>query len=62
MAAKKKAEGQLPDITDPVEWAAHYWEQQDLVGDPRRFQAMTSLLRFERIVADRVEVELKQHG
>ncbi|MGW0035517.1 MarR family winged helix-turn-helix transcriptional regulator [Gordonia sp. NPDC003376] len=59
---KKKVEGQLPDITDPVEWAAHYWEQQDLVGDPRRFQAMTSLLRFERIVADRVEAELKQDG
>ncbi|MDT2005791.1 MarR family transcriptional regulator [Rhodococcus opacus] len=62
MATKKTTKGQLPDITDPVDWAAHYWEQQELVGDPRRFLALTSLLRFERIVADRVEAELKKHG
>lgn len=62
MATTKNATGQLPDITDPVEWAAHYWDQQELAGDPRRFQALTSLLRFERLVANRVETQLKQHS
>jgi DNA-binding MarR family transcriptional regulator len=62
MATKKQVEGEHPDITDPVEWAAHYWQQQKLDGDHRRFQALTSLLRFERIVADQVEAELKKCG
>lgn len=62
MATKKRNEAAHPDITDPVEWAAHYWEQQGLDGDPQRFLALTSLLRFERIVADEVEAELKKHS
>jgi DNA-binding MarR family transcriptional regulator len=52
-----------PDtITDPVDWAKHYWEQQKLDGDERRFLTMTSLLRYQRIVADAVDSELKAHG
>jgi DNA-binding MarR family transcriptional regulator len=52
-----------PDtITDPVDWAKHYWEQQGLAGDEQRFLALTSLLRFQRIVADSVDSELKKHG
>ncbi|GAA1653402.1 MarR family transcriptional regulator [Georgenia ruanii] len=64
MPSKKHAptQGNLPDITDPVEWAAYYWKEQNLDGDPQRFQALTSLLRFERIVADKVDTELKGHG
>jgi DNA-binding MarR family transcriptional regulator len=62
MPAKKQANRTLPDITDPVDWAGHYWNQQQLEGDPRPFLALTSLLRFERIVADHVELELKKHG
>jgi len=57
-----KRERKYPDITDPVEWAGHYWTQQQLDGDPRRFLALTSLLRFERIVAEEVEGELKKYG
>lgn len=54
---------QNPDtLTDPVDWAGHYWEQQQLDGDEDRFLALTSLLRFERIVVDAVESELKGHG
>lgn len=60
MATNKTAKGNHPDITDPVDWAGHYWKQQKLDGDPRRFLALTSLLRFERIVADQVEGELKK--
>ncbi|GAA10551.1 MULTISPECIES: MarR family winged helix-turn-helix transcriptional regulator [Gordonia] len=52
-----------PDtITDPVDWARHYWEQQKLDGDEQRFLTLTSLLRYQRIVADEVETELKKHG
>jgi DNA-binding MarR family transcriptional regulator len=52
-----------PDtITDPVDWAKHYWEQQGLDGDEQRFLTMTSLLRYQRIVADAVDSELKAHG
>ena len=60
--SKKTVKAAHPDITDPVEWAGHYWEQQQLDGDQTRFQALTSLLRFERIVADQVEADLKVHG
>ena len=62
MTAKKRVSSELPDITDPIDWAGHYWQQQGLDGDPDRFLALTSLLRFERIVADQVETELKKHG
>jgi DNA-binding MarR family transcriptional regulator len=52
-----------PDtITDPVDWAKHYWEQQGLDGDEQRFLALTSLLRYQRIVADTVDSQLKTHG
>ncbi|MCR5976328.1 MarR family transcriptional regulator [Gordonia jinghuaiqii] len=52
-----------PDtITDPVDWARHYWEHQTLDGDEQRFLALTSLLRYQRIVADAVDSELKKHG
>jgi DNA-binding MarR family transcriptional regulator len=52
-----------PDtITDPVDWAKHYWEQQGLDGDEQRFLALTSLLRYQRIVADTVDSELKKHS
>ncbi|ATD69562.1 MULTISPECIES: MarR family winged helix-turn-helix transcriptional regulator [Gordonia] len=52
-----------PDvISDPVDWAAHFWDQQALDGDERRFLTLTSLLRYQRIVADAVDVKLKAHG
>lgn len=61
--APSKGKDRLPDtITDPVDWAKHYWEQQQLDGDEQRFLALTSLLRFERLVVDAVDTELKKHG
>lgn len=50
------------DFTDPIDWAGHYWQQHHIEGDEQRFLAMTSLFRFERIVADAVETALKTHG
>lgn len=59
MTAGQKA----PDtITDPVDWAKHYWEQQNLDGDEQRFLTVMSLLRFQRIVADVMENELKKQN
>ena len=50
-----------PDtITDPVEWADHYWRQQNLEGDEQRFLVMSSLLRYQRIVIELVEGELRK--
>ena len=57
-SATDKSDG----LTDPIDWASHYWEQHHLEGDEQRFLAMTSLFRFERIVADAVETTLKTHG
>lgn len=52
-----------PDtITDPVDWAKHYWEQQGLDGDEQRFLVFTSLLRYQRIVTEAVDAELKKHA
>lgn len=47
--------------TDPVDWARHYWDHQGIAGDEQRFLALTSLLRYQRIVTDAVESELKAH-
>jgi DNA-binding MarR family transcriptional regulator len=44
-----------------VDWARHYWDQQGIAGDEQRFLALTSLLRYQRIVTDAVESELKAH-
>lgn len=52
-----------PDrTTDPVDIARHYWHHHGLDGDEQRFLALTSLLRYQRIVVDSVEAELKAHG
>lgn len=58
-----RSEAKVPDtLTDPVDWAGHFWEQQNIDGDEQRFLTLTSLLRYERIVIDAVETELKEHG
>lgn len=49
-------------LLDPVGWAARFWAAQRLEGDGVGFLALTSLLRFERLVVDAVEVELKRQG
>jgi len=58
-----RSDAKVPDtLTDPVDWAGHFWEQQNIDGDEQRFLAVTSLLRYERIVIEAIETELKQHG
>ncbi|HWD05872.1 MAG TPA: MarR family transcriptional regulator [Amycolatopsis sp.] len=48
-------------IKDPVDWARHYWLEQELEGDEQRFLAMSSLLRYQRLVVDAVETQLRKH-
>ncbi len=61
MPARRK--DPTPDtITDPVEWADHYWRAQHLEGDEQRFLVMSSLLRYQRIVVELVEGELRKLG
>jgi DNA-binding MarR family transcriptional regulator len=58
MAAKRSVVPTPDVISDPVDWAAHFWEGLGLEGDEQQFLAMTSLLRYQRIVVDAVEQEL----
>ncbi|MGV9950007.1 MarR family winged helix-turn-helix transcriptional regulator [Rhodococcus aetherivorans] len=52
--------GSVPDTSsDPVNWAKHYWEQQRIEGDEQGFLALSSLLRFHRIVVESVEAALR---
>lgn len=62
MPPKAKASPVPDTITDPVRWARHYWDQQELEGDEQRFLVMSSLLRYQRITMDLVEAELRQCG
>jgi DNA-binding MarR family transcriptional regulator len=47
---------------DPVTWARHYWRQQDAGPGQDAFIAMSSVLRFHRLMTADVEDHLKKHG
>lgn len=62
MATRKATDTATPDsITDPVDWAHHYWQEHGLEGDEQRFLAMSSLLRYQRLIVDAVEERLRPH-
>lgn len=48
-------------LTDPVDWARHFWRRQNLGDHEEAFIAMSSLLRLHRLVVDSVEACLRQH-
>jgi DNA-binding MarR family transcriptional regulator len=51
-----------PDvITDPLEWAQHYWREHDLDGGEVPFLVFSSLLRYHRMAVAAVEEELRAH-
>ncbi|HWE57416.1 MAG TPA: MarR family transcriptional regulator [Acidimicrobiales bacterium] len=63
MSPRKPPPSPAPDtLSDPVDWAKHYWEQQGLEGDELRFLAMSSLMRYQRIVVDTIEEQLRRLG
>jgi len=47
--------------TDPIDWARHFWRRHGLGDDEDAFIAMSSVLRFHRLMVDTVETELKRH-
>lgn len=55
-------DGHVPQQThDPVDWARHYWRTQKLGSGEDAFVAMSSVLRFHRLMTVAVEEELKVH-
>ncbi|MGA4790675.1 MarR family winged helix-turn-helix transcriptional regulator [Nocardia sp. AB354] len=60
MATAQQNKTATPDTTDPVSWAHHYWQEQGLEGDEQRFLALSSLLRYQRLVIDPVEAQLRK--
>jgi DNA-binding MarR family transcriptional regulator len=51
-----------PELTDAVDWARHFWRQQQGLGRGEdAFVAMSSVLRFHRLMTETVENELKKH-
>ncbi|NKQ57067.1 MarR family transcriptional regulator [Amycolatopsis sp. K13G38] len=61
MATNEATEAPTHTIKDPVDWARHYWLEQELPGDEQRFLAMSSLLRYQRLIVDSVEAQLRKH-
>jgi DNA-binding MarR family transcriptional regulator len=62
--AAESSNGKSPAATthrDPVDWARHYWREQKLGPGEDAFIAMSSVLRFHRIMSVSVEDELKKH-
>ncbi|MCG2621202.1 MarR family transcriptional regulator [Arthrobacter sp. I2-34] len=51
-----------PDvITDPLEWAQHYWREHGLEGGEVPFLVFSSLLRYHRMAVAAVEDQLRAH-
>lgn len=51
-----------PDvITDPLDWAQHYWREHELEGGETPFLAFSSLLRYHRMAVATVEDGLRPH-
>lgn len=48
--------------SDPVEWARHYWRKQNLGPGEDAFIAMSSVLRFHRMMTVAIEDDLKKHS
>jgi DNA-binding MarR family transcriptional regulator len=52
---------QIAKPTDPVDWARHFWRRHGLGDHEDAFIAMSSVLRFHRIMVDTVEGALRPH-
>ncbi|NMH98254.1 MarR family winged helix-turn-helix transcriptional regulator [Pseudonocardia acidicola] len=58
-ASQGRAQTSSP--TDPVDWARHFWRRHGLGDHEDAFIAMSSVLRFHRIMVDAVEAALRPH-
>lgn len=51
-----------PDVmTDPLDWAKHYWREHELDGGEVPFLVFSSLLRYHRMAVATVEDKLRAH-
>lgn len=48
-------------LTDPIDWARHFWRRHGLGDHEDAFIAMSSTLRFHRLMVEAVENELRAH-
>jgi DNA-binding MarR family transcriptional regulator len=46
-------------LTDPVDWARHFWRRHGLGDHEDAFVAMSSMLRFHRLMVDSLEAQLR---
>ena len=61
---RKKTDGESAAAappTDPIDWARHFWRRHELGESEDAFIAMSSVLRFHRLLVDAVESELRPH-
>ena len=49
----------MKTLTDPVDWARHFWRRHGLGDNEDAFIAMSSVLRFHRLMVDAVETQLR---
>lgn len=62
MTTSEAPEPTLPDtLSDPVDLAHYYWREHMISGDAQRFLAISALLRYQRLIVDGVEAELRTH-
>ncbi len=59
MAAQPVIDASDEQITESDEWIRHFWRAQDMGEGESPFVALTSLLRFHRLVTTKVEAQLK---
>ncbi|MFN2538766.1 MAG: MarR family winged helix-turn-helix transcriptional regulator [Mycobacteriales bacterium] len=61
--SSQATDGRRPsaELHDPVDWARHFWRKQGLGRGEDAFIAMSSVLRFHRLMTEAIDEELKKH-
>ena len=49
-------------LNDPLDWARYFWHRQELGDHEEAFLAMSSLLRYQRLMVEAAESALRPHG
>jgi DNA-binding MarR family transcriptional regulator len=58
-SSQQETSGQHKQLTDPVDWARHFWRRHGLGDHEDAFIAMSSVLRLHRLMTDTVESKLR---
>jgi DNA-binding MarR family transcriptional regulator len=46
-------------LADPINWARYFWQRKGLGADEEAFIAMSSVMRFHRLMLNKVEPQLR---